>query len=37
MTDTVIVGTVPERYTYIDDLGSNLLGEISDYTSSGQT
>lgn len=31
VTDTVIVGTVPERYTYIDDLGSGLLGEVSDY------
>lgn len=36
VTDTVIVGTVPERYTYIDDLGSGLLGEVSDYTSAGQ-
>ena len=33
VTDTVIVGTVPERYTYIDDLGSGLLGQISDYSS----
>ena len=31
VTDTVIVGTVPERYTYIDDLGSGLLGQIPDY------
>ena len=36
VTDTVIVGTVPERYTYIDDLGSGLLGEVSDYPSAGQ-
>lgn len=34
VTDTVIVGTVPERYTYIDDLGTGLLGKISDYTAS---
>ena len=31
VTDTVIVGTVPERYTYIDDLGTGLLGEVRDY------
>lgn len=36
VTDTVIVGTVPERYTYIDDLGSGLLGEVSDYPSAEQ-
>ena len=36
MTDTVIVGTVPERYTYIDDLGSGLLGQISDYDNSAE-
>ena len=36
VTDTVIVGTVPERYTYIDDLGSGLLGEISDYDNSAE-
>ena len=29
VTDTVIVGTVPERYAYIDDLGGNLLGQVS--------
>ena len=34
VTDTVIVGTVPERYTYIDDLGSELLGEIYDHDNS---
>lgn len=34
VTDTVIVGTVPERYTYIDDLGSELLGEIHDHDNS---
>lgn len=31
VTDTVIVGTVPERYTYIGDISGSLLGEISDY------
>lgn len=36
VTDTVIVGTVPERYTYIDDLGSGLLGEIPDYDNSSE-
>lgn len=36
VTDTVIVGTVPERYTYIDDLGSGLLGEVSDYDNSSE-
>ena len=33
VTDTVIVGTVPERYTYIGGSGSDLLGEIRDYDS----
>ena len=31
VTDTVIVGTVPERYTYIGGSGSDLLSEIRDY------
>lgn len=31
VTDTVIVGTVPERYTYITGTDSNLLGSVSDY------
>ena len=31
VTDTVIVGTVPERYAYIGGSGSDLLGEIRDY------
>ncbi|MDY3618973.1 sporulation protein YunB [Agathobaculum sp.] len=31
VTDTVIVGTVPEQYTYIDDTRSDLLGKINDY------
>ena len=33
VTDTVIVGTVPERYAYIGGSGSELLGEIRDYDS----
>ena len=33
VTDTVIVGTVPERYAYISGSGSDLLGEIRDYDS----
>lgn len=32
ITDTVIVGTVPETYTYIDDTENSLLGKINDYT-----
>lgn len=36
VTDTVIVGTVPERYTYIDDLSSGLLGEVPDYDNSSE-
>lgn len=32
VTDTVIVGTVPEQYTYIDDTEHSLLGKINDYT-----
>lgn len=31
VTDTVIVGTVPERYTYIDDTQNSLLGQIRDF------
>ena len=31
VTDTVIVGTVPERYAYIGGSGSDLLGKIRDY------
>lgn len=31
VTDTVIVGTVPEDYTYIDDTEQSLLGKINDY------
>ncbi len=32
VTDTVLVGTVPEHYTYIDDTEQTLLGKINDYT-----
>ncbi len=31
VTDTVIVGTVPDSYTYIDDTEQSLLGKINDY------
>lgn len=31
VTDTVIVGTVPNQYTYIDDTEQSLLGKINDY------
>lgn len=31
VTDTVIVGTVPEQYTYIDDTEQSILGKINDY------
>lgn len=31
VTDTVIIGTVPEQYTYIDDTRDGLLGKINDY------
>ena len=30
VTDTVIVGTVPERYAYIGSAGEGLLGEVRD-------
>jgi len=36
VTDTVIVGTVPERYMYIDDMSGDLLGKVSDYDNSGE-
>lgn len=36
VTDTVIVGTVPDRYTQIDELSGDLLGEISDYDNSSE-
>lgn len=35
VTDTVIVGTVPEHYTYVDDTRDGLLGKINDYAHSG--
>lgn len=31
ITDTVIVGNVPNSYTYIDDTEQTLLGKINDY------
>lgn len=31
VTDTVIVGNVPESYTYIDDTEQSLLGKVNDY------
>lgn len=34
VTDTVIVGTVPEQYAYIDLNSGDLLGKISDYADS---
>ncbi len=36
VTDTVIVGTVPEHYMYIDDMSGDLLGKVSDYDNSGE-
>lgn len=33
VSDTVIVGRVPEQYTYIDDTEQSLLGKINDYSS----
>jgi sporulation protein YunB len=30
LTDTVIVGTVPEHYSYIEDSTKGILGEVSD-------
>lgn len=31
LADTILVGTVPESYTYIDDTRSSLLGKVNDY------
>lgn len=31
VSDTVIVGHVPEQYTYVDDAEEDLLGKINDY------
>ncbi len=33
VTDTVLVGEVPQSYTYVDDQRQDLLGKINDYTS----
>ena len=32
IADTVLVGNVPESYTYIDDTRNNLIDKINDYT-----
>jgi len=34
VADTVIIGDIPESYTYIDDTSSNLLSRINDYAES---
>lgn len=31
VSDTVIVGSIPEQYTYIDDTRQSLLGKVVDY------
>ena len=31
VSDTVIVGHVPEQYTYVNDTEDDLLGKINDY------
>ena len=31
VSDTVIVGSIPEQYTYIDDTEQSLLGKVVDY------
>lgn len=31
VSDTVIVGNIPEQYTYIDDTEQSLLGKVVDY------
>ena len=31
VSDTVIVGHVPEQYTYVNDTEQSLLGKINDY------
>ncbi len=36
VTDTVIIGTVPEQYTYIDDTRGDLLGKVNDYDNSSK-
>ena len=31
VSDTVIVGNIPEQYTYIDDTEQSILGKVVDY------
>ncbi len=35
VSDTVIVGTTPEQYTYIDDTEQGVLGKVVDYGMNG--
>ena len=35
VSDTVIVGNIPEQYTYIDDTEQELLGKVVDYGHNG--
>lgn len=35
VSDTVIVGSIPEQYTYIDDTEQDLLGKVVDYGHNG--
>ena len=35
VSDTVIVGNIPEQYTYIDDTEQDLLGKVVDYGHNG--
>lgn len=37
VTDTVIIGTVPEQYMYIDEMHSGLLGSIHDDNASSNS
>jgi len=32
VAENIVVGTVPDQYTYIDDTESSLLGKINDYS-----
>ena len=31
LAETIVLGDVPDSYTYIDDTESSLLGKINDY------
>ena len=35
VSDTVLVGTTPEQYTYIDDTEQDILGKVVDYGMNG--